>query len=97
MICSDIWHKYHESYFKTVIHNFTNRLGIEIWDKFEISRVGINAKYQVQIMLLYICFYYNLRNSVILHRLFIFFDFFRFVGEQIGFKVLVFGPAGPDI
>ena len=24
-------------------------------------------------------------------------ELFRFVGEQIGFEVLVFGPAGPDI
>ena len=28
---------------------------------------------------------------------FIFVEWFRFVGEQIGFKVFVFGPAGPDI
>ena len=27
----------------------------------------------------------------------IFVELFRFVGEQIGFEVLVFGPAGPDI
>ena len=25
MICSDIWHKYHECYFKIVLHNFTSR------------------------------------------------------------------------
>ena len=25
MICSDIWHKYRELYFKTVIRNFTSR------------------------------------------------------------------------
>ena len=25
MICSGIWHKYHEWYFKIVIHNFTSR------------------------------------------------------------------------
>ena len=31
------------------------------------------------------------------HHLFVFVDFFRSVGRQIGFKVLVFGPAGPDI
>ena len=29
--------------------------------------------------------------------MFIFVEFFRFVGEQIGSEVLVFGPAGPDI
>ena len=27
----------------------------------------------------------------------IFVELFRFVGEQIGFEVLVFGPASPDI
>ena len=26
----------------------------------------------------------------------IFVELFRFVGEQMGFEVLVFGPAGPD-
>ena len=25
MICSDIWHKYHERYFEIVIRNFTSR------------------------------------------------------------------------
>ena len=29
--------------------------------------------------------------------MFIFVELFRFVGEQIGFEVLVFGPSGPDI
>ena len=29
--------------------------------------------------------------------MFIFVEFFGFVGEQIGFEVLVFSPAGPDI
>ena len=43
------------------------------------------------------CLYYNLRNSVIERHVFIFVELFRFVGEQIGFEVLVFGPAGPDI
>ena len=43
------------------------------------------------------CLYYNLRNSVIQRHVFIFAELFRFVGEQIGFEVLVFGPAGPDI
>ena len=28
-------------------------------------------------------------------HVFIFVELFRFVGEQIGFKVFVFGPAGP--
>ena len=43
------------------------------------------------------CLYHNLRNSVIERHVFIFVELFRFVGEQIGFEVLVFGPAGPDI
>ena len=43
------------------------------------------------------CLYYNLRNSVIQRHVFIFVELFRFVGEQIGFEVLVFGPAGPDV
>ena len=30
-------------------------------------------------------------------HVFIFVELSRFVGEQIGFEVLVFGPAGPDI
>ena len=30
-------------------------------------------------------------------HVFIFVELFRFVGEQIGFEILVFGPAGPDI
>ena len=29
--------------------------------------------------------------------MFIFVELFRFVGEKIGFEVLVFGPAGTDI
>ena len=43
------------------------------------------------------CLYYNLRNSVIKHHVFIFVELFRFLGQQIGFEVLVFGPAGPNI
>ena len=39
MICSGIWHKYHEWYFKIVIRNFTSRWASEIWDNFEISQV----------------------------------------------------------
>ena len=39
MICSDIWHKYHEWYFEIVLRNFTSRLASEIWDNFEIWRV----------------------------------------------------------
>ena len=39
MICSDIWRKYHEWYFKIVIHNLTSCWASVIWDNFEISRV----------------------------------------------------------
>ena len=37
------------------------------------------------------------RNSVIKRHVFIFVEFFCFVGQQIGFEVLIFGPAGPNI
>ena len=40
MICSDIWHKYHEWYFEIVIRNYITS--------------GIYAKYHVQIMLLFV-------------------------------------------
>ena len=43
------------------------------------------------------CLYCNLRNSVIERHVFIFLELFRFVGEQNGFEILVFGPAGPGI
>ena len=43
------------------------------------------------------CLYYNLNNSVIQRHVFTFVKLFRFVGEQIGFEVLVFGLVGPDI
>ena len=69
VICSDIWHKYHECYLCQIsptIHAIT-------------------------------CLYHNLSNSVIERHVFIFVELFRFVGEQIGFEVLVPGPAGPDI
>ena len=39
MICSDIWHKYHERYFEIIIRNFTSRYASEICDNFKISRV----------------------------------------------------------
>ena len=39
MIRSDIWPKYHESYFKIVVRNFKSRYASEIWDNFEISQV----------------------------------------------------------
>ena len=52
MICSDNWHKYHEQYFKIVIHNFM------ILRQFWNIMSGINAKYHVQIMLLIVYTYY---------------------------------------
>ena len=45
MICSDIWHKYHEWYFKIVIRNLR-----QFWN----ITSGIYAKYHVQIMLLFV-------------------------------------------
>ena len=48
MICSDIWHNYHEWYFQFGIQ------ASEIWDNFERSGVVFFAKYHVQIMLLFI-------------------------------------------
>ena len=37
---------------------------------------------------------YHELNSV---HVFLFVEFFRLVGKDIGFEVLVFGPGGPDI
>ena len=45
MICSDIWHKYHEWYFKIVIRNLR-----QFWN----ITSGIYAKCHVQIMLLFV-------------------------------------------
>ena len=45
MICSDIWHKYHEWYFEIVIRNLR-----QFWNIMS----GIYAKYHVQIMLLFV-------------------------------------------
>ena len=45
MICSDIWHKYHEWYFKVVIRNLR-----QFWN----ITSTIYAKYHVQIMLLFV-------------------------------------------
>ena len=77
---------YHKCYFKIVLHNFTSSYASEIWGNFEISRVVFmpNITYNS-------CYYLFIRH------VFIFAELFRFVGEQIGFEVLVFGPAGPDI
>ena len=43
------------------------------------------------------CLYYNVRNFCNLTPCVYFRRVFRFVGEQIGFEVLVLGLAGPDI
>ena len=67
--------------------NITTNHVERIWYLWQISR-RIHA---------ITCLYYNLRNSVIQRHVFIFVELFRFVVEQIGFEVLVFGPAGPDI
>ena len=45
MICSDIWHKYHEWYFEIVIRNLR-----QFWN----IASGIYAKYHLQIMLLFV-------------------------------------------
>ena len=39
LICSDIWHKHHQWYFKIVLYNFTSRSASEVWGNFEISQV----------------------------------------------------------
>ena len=60
MICSDIWHKYHEWYFKIVLHNFTSRR----WVKFG-TILKYHEWYLCQISHTnhaIICLYYNLRN-----------------------------------
>ena len=44
----------------------------------------------------YLLYHFEKENSIMKHHLFIFVELFCFVREQIGFKVLVFGPAGPD-
>ena len=58
---------------------------------------GIYAKYYVQFMLLPVYTVLQAEKfSPLTPFVFIFVELFRFVGEQIGFEVLVFGPAGPD-
>ena len=54
MICSDIWHKYHEWYFEFVIRNFTNPLGEWNLSQFWNITSDIYAKYHIQIMLLFV-------------------------------------------
>ena len=46
MICSDIWHKYHEWYFEIVIRNFETIFKYHEWYLCQIS---------LQIMLLFVC------------------------------------------
>ena len=44
------------------------------------------------------CYYlFILQPEKFSHHVITFVELFRFVGEQIGFEVIVFGPAGPDI
>ena len=47
------------------------------------------------------CYFFILQPEKFSHLtkgyVFIFVELFHFVGEQIGFEVLVFGPTGPDI
>ena len=43
------------------------------------------------------CDYLFLLQPEKFSHVFIFVELFRFLGEQIGFEVLVFGPSGPDI
>ena len=65
MICSDIWHKYHEWYFEIVVRNFTSRQASEIWDNFEISRVvfmpNITTNHAI------ICLYYSPQKVCNIH------------------------------
>ena len=63
MIYSDIWHKYHEWYFETVIRNLTRLMAREIWDNFEIPQLvfmpNITKKHAI------ICLYYYPHRFVI--------------------------------
>ena len=64
MICSDIWHKYQEWYFKIVTLNFTSRYASEIWDNFEIARVVFMPNITYKIMLLFV--YTTTRKSFVI-------------------------------
>ena len=59
MICSDIWHKYHEWYFRIII--------IEIWDNFETSRVVFMPNITYKSCLSIICLYYYPQNVCNFH------------------------------
>ena len=59
MICSDIWHKYHEWYFRIII--------IEIWDNFETSRVVFMPNITYKWCLSIICLYYYPQNVCNFH------------------------------
>ena len=54
MICSDIWHKYHEWYFEIVIRNFTSRRRVKFETILKYHEWYIYARYHVQIMLLFV-------------------------------------------
>ena len=51
MICSDIWHKYHEWYFEIVSAS-------EIWDNFEISWLEFMPNITYKSLFAIICLYY---------------------------------------
>ena len=68
MICSDIWHKYHDWHFEIVLRNLTSRNKVsEIWGNFEISREVLTV---CQISLTnhsIICLYYYPRKVCDFH------------------------------
>ena len=60
MICSDIWHKYHEWDAHPLVLYVISRAFRQIWN----ITSGVYAKYQVQIMLLFV--YTTTRNSFVI-------------------------------
>ena len=62
MMCSDIWHTYHEWYFEIVILILGERNLRQFWN----ITSGIYAKYHVQIMLLFV--YTTTRNGFVIFR-----------------------------
>ena len=65
-------------------------IGIRLYHEWYLSQISLTNHA--------ICLHHHLmRNSVMQHRLFSWVELFRFAAEQIGFKVPVFRPPGPDI
>ena len=66
----------------------------DIWDNFETSPVEFmpNITYKSY----YYLFVLQPKKFSHVKPLFIFMESLQFVGKKIGFKVLVFGPAGPN-